>query len=330
MIKKFFNLIPDNDVAHIYIYGDIDDYEGKTEDIVSELLSIQGHYRSIVVHINSHGGEVYGGIAIVNAFKNSRAEIVIHIDGIAASMASVIALCGKPLYMSRYARLMLHNVKVGVFGSKEELRITIDEIDALETTLCDIVARRVGKSSDEIKALYFDGKDHWFTASEALALGLIDGIYDAEALPEDSSTDQIYKIFNNRLEQQTQTVNKMDITEFKKRKSFVNVSNDADILRVIDELEERVETFAKQEQEREEAEINGLLDDAVADERIKAPQRAQFYALLKADRENGAAVLRSLTPKKRVMNVLENREGNPDQGSAWDKRMESIRQKIKV
>jgi ATP-dependent protease ClpP protease subunit len=326
MAKKFFNLIPDNDVAHIYIYGDIDDYDGKTEDIVSELLSIQGHYRSIVVHINSHGGEVYGGIAIVNALKNSAADIVIHIDGIAASMASVIALCGKPLYMSKYARLMLHNVKVGVFGCKEELRITIDEIDALEMTLCDIIATRLGKTSDEVNALYFDGKDHWFTASDALDLGLIDGIYDADAIPENSNTEQIYKIFNNRLKQQTQTVNKMDITEFKKRKSFVNAANDADILRVIDELEERVETFEKKEQEREEAAINSLLDDAVADERIKTPQRAQFHALLKADRTSGEAILKSLTPKKRVMNMLASQEDRPT-GSAWDKRMEDIRKK---
>jgi ATP-dependent protease ClpP protease subunit len=328
MAKKFFNLIPKEDVAHIYIYGDIGDDDGKVEDIVSELLAVQGHYRSIIVHINSHGGEVYGGIAIVNAFKSSTADIVIHIDGIASSMASVIALCGKPLYMSKYARLMLHNVKVGVFGSKDDLRVTIAELDTLETTLCEIIAQRMGKTTEEIKGLYFDGKDHWFTAEEALSLKLIDGIYDAGAIPENSTPEQIYKIFNNRLETQTQNVNTMDITEFKKRKSFVNAANDEDILRVIDELEERVVTFERQEQEREEAEVNSLLDAAVADERIKTPQRAQFYALLKADRTNGEAILKSLTPKKRVMNMLGNHEGNA-QTSAWEARMEAIREKQK-
>ena len=55
------------------------------------------------VRINSNGGEVYSGIAIFNALKNSKADITIYVDGIAASMASVIALCGKPVQMSRYA-----------------------------------------------------------------------------------------------------------------------------------------------------------------------------------------------------------------------------------
>jgi ATP-dependent Clp endopeptidase proteolytic subunit ClpP len=332
MLKRFFNVIPGENV-HIYIYGNIDDYEGKAEDIASELLSIQNTYGSkIIVHINSLGGEVYSGIAIVNALKNSNANIVMYIDGIAASMASVIALCGKPLFMSRYARLMLHNVKVGVYGDKEDLRVTIDEIDNLENTLCEIIAGRIGKTPEEIKTAYFDGRDHWFTANEALGLGLIDGIYDVEAAPENSSNEQIYKIFNNRLK----NPNEMNIEEIKKRTSFVNAANDADVLRIIDgleveaarvpELTERISEFEKREKERDEAEVNTLLDAAIADERIKPPQRAQFYALLKADRANGEAVLKSLTPKKRVMNVLNPKTDEPA-ASAWDQRMEDIRKK---
>lgn len=335
MVKRFFNVVlpQSGSDTHIYLYGEIDDYEGKAEDIASELLSIQNTYGSkIVVHINSPGGEIYSGIAIVNALKSSNADIVMYIDGIAASMASVIALCGKPLYMSKYARLMLHNVKVGVYGDKEDLRVTIEEIEDLENTLCEIIAGRIGKTPDEIKTAYFDGRDHWFAATEAEALGLIDGIYDVDAIPDGSSTEQIYKIFNNRL-----NTNNMNIDEIKKRPSFVNVATDADILRVIDvleaeakrvpELTERINEFEKQEKERDEAEINTLLDAAVADERIKTPQRAQFYALLKADRTNGEEVLKSLQPKKRVMNVLNPKTDEP--ASAWDNRMEEIRKNNK-
>jgi ATP-dependent Clp endopeptidase proteolytic subunit ClpP len=335
MIKKFFNMIPNSNKACIFIYGDIGDYEGKAEDIVTELLEIQKQYHQVEVHINSNGGEVYSGIAIVNALKNSTADISIYVDGIAASIASVIALCGKPLYMSQYSRMMIHSIKVGVYGDKEDLRITIEEIESLENTLCDLIAGKMKKTPEEVKAIYFDGKDHWITASEALALGLIEGIYDVEALPEDSTTEQIYKIFNNRLDIQSQNLQAMNIDEFKKRPSFVNVANDADILRIVDGLETeaakvpalnaRIQVFENKEAEAATAAIEALLDTAIAEERIKQPQRAHFQALLKADPETAKALLDSLTPKKRVMNVLNT---TPETAvSAWDTQMDNIRKK---
>jgi ATP-dependent Clp endopeptidase proteolytic subunit ClpP len=334
MIKKFFNMIPNSNKACIFIYGDIDDYQGKAEDVVIELLEIQKQYQQVEVHINSNGGEVYSGIAIVNALKNSTADISIYIDGIAASIAAVIALCGKPLYMSQYSRIMIHSIKVGIYGDKKDLRITIEEIESLENTLCDLIAGKMQKTTEEIKTLYFDGKDHWITANEALALGLIEGVYDVEALPENSTTEQIYKIFNNRLETQSQNLQALNIDEFKKRPSFVNAVTDADILRIIDGLETeaakvpalnaRIQVFENKEVEAAAAAIEALLDTAIAEERIKQPQRAHFQALLKADPENGKAFLNSLPPKKRVMNILNNQAKTV---SAWEAQMENIRKK---
>jgi ATP-dependent Clp endopeptidase proteolytic subunit ClpP len=343
--KKFFNVIADAssyETAHIYLYGEIDDYEGKAEDIALELLSLQNTYGKIIVHVNSLGGEVYSGIAIVNALKNSKANIIIYIDGIAASMASVIALCGRPLYMSQYARLMLHNVKVGIYGDKEDLRITIEEVEGLENSLCEIIAGRIGKTPEEIKAMYFDGRDHWVTAREALAMRLIDGIYDVDApIATDSTTEQIYKIFNNKL----QNTDNMNIEEFRKRPSFVNAANDGDVLRIIDNLETEarkvpqlteqvtalegeVQAFRAKETAAVDAERTALLDAAIADERIKQPQRAHFDALLKADFANGKAVLESLPRKRRVVNML-GASGQLETESAWERRMSEIREKAK-
>ena len=88
--------------------------------------------RRIHVRINSNGGEVYSGIAIFNALRHSQADIRIYVDGIAASMASVIALCGKPVEMSKYARLMLHSVSGGCYGNKQDLQRCMEEIESLE------------------------------------------------------------------------------------------------------------------------------------------------------------------------------------------------------
>ena len=229
-MKKFFNIIPGKDACCILLYGDIGEYDSvRSGDIARELLEAEALSGKIDVRINSNGGEVYAGIAIFNALKNSKADITIYIDGIAASMASVIALCGKPVQMSRYARLMLHSVQGGCYGNKEEMQGCIREIESLEDTLCEMYAARMGKEKEEIRSLYFDGKDHWLRADEALALGLIDGIYDADPLPEDSTPEQVFQIFNNRL-QQPQNKSNMNLDELKKRPRFKNCVTDDDCL----------------------------------------------------------------------------------------------------
>ena len=149
-------MIPGTDACCILLYGDIGEYgDGvRSGDIARELLEAEALTGKVDVRINSNGGEVYSGIAIFNALKNSKADITIYVDGIAASMASVIALCGKPVQMSRYARLMLHSVQGGCYGNKDEMKNCIREIEALEDTLCEMYATRMGKARDEIRAMY--------------------------------------------------------------------------------------------------------------------------------------------------------------------------------
>ena len=215
-MRKFFNIIPGKDACCILLYGDIGDYDDvRSGDIARELLEAEAQSGRIDVRINSNGGEIYAGIAIFNALRNSKADITIYVDGIAASIACVIALCGKPVQMSRYARLMLHSVQGSCYGNKDEMLGCIREIESLEDTLCEMYAARMGRDKDEIRSLYFDGKDHWLRADEALALGLIDGIYDADPVPEDSTPDEVFQIFNNRLHK-PQNENNMNLDELKK------------------------------------------------------------------------------------------------------------------
>lgn len=152
-------------------------------------------------------------------------------------MASVIALCGKPVEMSKYARLMLHSVSGGCYGNKTELRRCLEEVEALENTLCEMYAPRLGTSVEEIRARYFDDADHWLKADEALSLGFIDGVYDADPVPEDSTPEQVYRIFNNRLEQPLNDT-QMNLEEVKKRPRFKDCATDSDVFRVMDALEE--------------------------------------------------------------------------------------------
>ena len=336
-------MIPGTDACCILLYGDIGEYgDGvRSGDIARELLEAEALTGKVDVRINSNGGEVYSGIAIFNALKNSKADITIYVDGIAASMASVIALCGKPVQMSRYARLMLHSVQGGCYGNKEEMRGCIREIESLEDTLCEMYAARMGKDKEEIRSLYFDGKDHWLRADEALALGLIDGIYDADPVPEDSTPEQVFQIFNNRL-QQPQNENDMNLDELKKRPRFTNCATDDDFLREIglleteagkvpslnaevDRLKGELKVFQDKAEADDAAARKQLLDTAEKDGRIDASTRPIYENLLAKDRENGEKALEKLSPKRRVMTDVRT---EPDNEGPWNKRMREIQEKL--
>lgn len=349
MNKRFFNVIPsENNTACVLLYGDIGDYgDNSSAEVVQELMELESIYTNIDIRINSMGGEVYTGLAIFNCIKKSKANIHLYIDGIAASMAAVIALCGKPLSMSKYARMMIHSVQGGAYGTKDDLSEMITQMASLEDSLAEIIAPRCGMTPDAVKATYFDGTDHWLNADQALALGLIDDIYDVigdyEPIPAGSTADQIYKIFNNRLNEQPKQITDMNLDELKKRPLFANCTSEAEVFAKIDlleqaaskvpDLEKKVadltaanKVFTDKAADEEKAQITAIVDKAINDKRIKETQREAFTSLLTNDRANGEAILNSLKPQKRVVDTLNTEE--PIVG-AWDKRIEEIKNNLK-
>lgn len=337
MNNGFMNIIRGEDSDAILIYGEIGDWgEVNPREIVTELLSAGYSGRRIDVRINSIGGDVMGGIAIFNLLRSSKADITIYIDGVAASMASVICASGKPVQMSRNGRMMIHSVQGGCWGTAGKLKETAAFIDELETTLADIYAARMGVSTEEVKARYFDGTDHWLTATEALALGLVDGIYDAEPLDADLKPIQVYEHYMNKYTNQfTQTDDEM--IEVRKKLGLPDTATEQEVLAKISEIEARSDSSAKdstiaeltnriaeyeqREAEAHEAEITALVDRAIAENRITEPQRAHFVAILKADRANGEAILKGIAPAKRAVTVV---NGTPPAETAWAKRQREI------
>lgn len=338
----FKNILNDN-TACLLLYGEISDEGGEgriaSRDIVNELMYLDGNYENLNIRINSIGGDVYPGIAIFNAIRGCKSNVTIYIDGIAASIAGVIALCGKRVEMSRYAQMMLHNVSGGCYGNKKDLQDMIATIVSLEDTLAEIIGSRSGKDKEAVKAAYFDGADHWLKADEALALGLIDAIYDVAAVPDGSTTDEIYRIFTNRLEleQQPQNPDKMKLEDFKKIPRFANCTDEAAVMTMLgetagkadkaDELEQENGELKEQLQQQETERIETAVTDAVTDGRIGADQKDTYKNILKADFKNGMTALRGLKPKKMLKDKLDNPA--PQGEGAWEKRQREIRESRK-
>ena len=198
---EFYNRLTEtSEKCTVYLYGEIGDTSGTvgSSEIATDIADACDTGKPIDVRINSNGGEVFAGIAIFNALRNCEGDVKIFVDGVAASMASVIALCGKHVEMSRYARLMIHRVSGSCFGNADDMQRCIDQLEEIEDTLCQMYAPKLGKTPEEIRATYFDGKDHWITAQEALRIGLINGIYDTETVPTGTRPEDIYNTFNNR------------------------------------------------------------------------------------------------------------------------------------
>jgi ATP-dependent Clp protease, proteolytic subunit ClpP len=337
--KKFFNIIPGDGEVAILLYGDVGD--GQRVDsgrVVAELMALQSQYSKIDVRINSRGGDVFNGIAIYNALRTSKADITVYIDGVAASIAGIIALCGKPLYMSPYAKLMLHSVSGGAWGNASDLRSMAEQMEVLQGDLAAMIAGRCGMDKEEVLAKYFDEKDHWLNANEALEMKLIDGIYDMDGEAVNAgSTDEIYTYFNNRLQTQPQNKgNEMALLETLKTgiPSFANLADENAVLAHVRELENKaakadalaqaVEGYKRKLQDVEDKEIAAVVDKAVAERRITAEQKDSFMALMKTDRENTEKLLASMKtqPSRRIVDVY--REGSASPANLADKSWDEL------
>ena len=335
--KKFFNIIPGDGEVAILLYGDVGD--GQCVDsgrVVAELMALQSQYSKIDVRINSRGGDVFSGIAIYNALRTSKADITVYIDGVAASIAGIIALCGKPLYMSPYAKLMLHSVSGGAWGNASDLRSMAEQMEVLQGDLAKMIAGRCGMDKEEVLAKYFDEKDHWLNANEALEMKLIDGIYDMDGEQVEAKTaDDLYAYFNNRLQVQPQNnENEMALLESLKSgiPSFANLADENAVLAHARELENKaakadalaqaVEGYKKKLQDVEDKEIAAVVDKAVAERRITAEQKDSFMALMKTDRENTEKLLASMKaqPSRRIADVYRENGGTPTAlaDMSWD------------
>lgn len=310
MGTKFFNIIPGRGEVTILLYGDIGDgHKVESGRVVSELLALQSNYNKIDVRINSNGGDVFSGIAIYNALKTSTANITIYIDGVAASIAAIIALCGKPLYMSPYAKLMLHSVSGGTWGNSSVLRKTADTMDSLQADLSRMIAGRCNMKPEDVAAQYFDEHDHWIDAKQALAMKLVDGIYDMET-PSSTpgTTEEIYNFFNNRLVEQPPKTNDMAlIDDIRSIPSFSDKADEGAIVAHIksltnsatraDALEKANEQYKARIEELEGKEAAAVIDKAVAEGKITKEQVPVFTNMMKSDRANTEALLATMKPQ---------------------------------
>ncbi len=200
--QTFFNVIelPNNE-ARIDIYGEVVPDDWRASDVDTSAVSFRnaikdlGEVDTLNVHINSPGGSVYDGVAIFNMLRQHKASVTVHIDGLAASIASVIAMSGDKVVMPSNSMMMIHNAMSVSMGNANDMRKMADDLEKInESVINSYIAKNPELDREYLKALMDD--ETWLTASEAYELGLVDVIDEPVAAVASIDKEQVNRFKN--------------------------------------------------------------------------------------------------------------------------------------
>ena len=278
MPQRWYDIKAQAGAAEIYIYGNIGDRWDEdgvvASSLVKEIAALNAD--SIDLRINSFGGSVPDGLAIYNALKSHRAQVVGHIDGVALSCAGYIAMAADTLIMAANAQLMIHAPWTMAGGNAKDLRDTADMLDKYAQGMAHGYAAKAGISHDDALALLTDGVDHWYTAKEALAAGFVDQI--GESLPVAASLAKSFDLsrFNPAASAAIPTQQEQTMPE----------ANQPAAVAAVRSKEDNLQIAAMFKPFTDRAAVAALKDDILIDPSISVEQaQAKLLAKLGEDHE---------------------------------------------
>lgn len=177
------------EAVNIQIYDEIssDDFWGDvvTAKAINDEI-VQANGKPLNIHINSYGGEVFEGFAIYNNLKSYTGRKVVYIDGIAASIASVIAMAGDEIYMNKASMLMIHNASGVAVGNAEEMKKVVNALEQINEVIRDVYKNRSNLDDEQLKQ--FMDNETYFTPQEAVQYGFADAMVDEDVSQESTAT----------------------------------------------------------------------------------------------------------------------------------------------
>ena len=293
----------DGKTAEVYMYGVIGaglDIDTNVVVAAIENLRKQG-CRNFKFYVNSEGGEVVQGCALFNYLDRTDIDVEWVIDGLAASMmAMLITNPRHKVSAARYAKLMYHRVQGSVYGNSAEVRSMAEMIDKFETSLIEMMARRMNEPVDEVRKEFFtDGLDHWMTAEEAKKRGLVDNIIEgrniAEPAADIKSAKAVFDFYNKQLLNIIKPNNNMSKAKIAKllNKAESEIETDEALEQAVEaqanentRLRNELQTektknagLEKKLKTMNEAKVKQLVDTAIAAKKIGEDERETYTKL---------------------------------------------------
>lgn len=158
------------DEAELFLYDEIGGWGTLAEDFIAELAAVTSP--KLRVRVSSPGGSVFEGISLANALRAHPADVTVQVDGIAASIASVIAMAGDRVVIQPQAMIMVHEAAGGCIGNAKDMQDMADLLSKISDNIAGAYAEKAGGDVAEWRQVMV--KETWYTAEEAVEAGLAD------------------------------------------------------------------------------------------------------------------------------------------------------------
>lgn len=333
-----FKVEKGKDKAVVTAYGYVGGYYLDYRNISAALDEIsQAGYKQIDIRLHTQGGDVFDGNLIYNFISSFNGTVDIYIDGIAASMGSIIALASPRVHIAENGFIMIHQPTAGGYGTAKNLIEAAKLLNSLEKNFTAKIAARMGKPADEIRSTYFDGSDHWIDADEAVALKLAVDKFESKNgnltfTKADAEREGLKAMFgkytavlenfnpNQIPEPDMKIVNmKLGLAENATEQEAVTAIEAT--LGKLQKAEASLKVYQDNEKAARTAEVKSLLDAAQADGKFEATQRSAWESSFEKDHESAKALLASIPKRTSAKDVVEGGKAHVDEKlltMSWD------------
>lgn len=315
------------------MYGDIcGGIDGSS--FAYEMQYLQDYAKFINVRINSCGGSVMDGYSIISAIKNSKIPVYTYIDGIAASIAAVIAMCGQEVSIMDFGSIMIHNPYSGDGDDTDDAVLSL-----IKDTLVTILKNNTDLSADELSVLM--DRETWISAKEAKKMGMVQEIISSKISTADkqaiedkqakSNVIDLYKIYNSILNKnKKETMIDNENTLIEEVNGSINVE---DLQKSLDEMKNEIESLKKEkealtlevnkfnsEKEAEKkAKVEELVNSYILSGKIKEDEKEMTIKMASFDFEGTKNMLDKIGSKtsNKISTTIKNESSNKDDKSTW-------------
>jgi ATP-dependent protease ClpP protease subunit len=176
----------DTDKPKLYVYDVIGGWDMDASSFVQAVHAVQAP--ALDLHVNSPGGFVFDAVAMFEALRGTPASVDVHIDGLAASAASFLAMAGSSVDIAKGGRMMIHDAAGATWGNAADMRDYADLLDSVSADISGFYADKAGGSPEMWRAAML--AETWYSADQAVDAGLADRVAGAEDKPAPDTAEE--------------------------------------------------------------------------------------------------------------------------------------------
>jgi len=288
-----FLLEKKNNKAILTVYGYVGGSYLDYRNVINAIAEISKEgYSQLDFHLHTYGGMVFDGNLIYNAIAGFKGEVDIYVDGVAASMGSIIMMAGTRIHIAENGFIMIHAPSGGAQGNAKDLEATAKLLRSIEKNFLKKLMERTGLTAKDV-AKWMDGTDYWFDADEAVELGLVNDTYaikttdsiqigkeEVQNLGAKGAFEKFAALADPITQPKKTQMDKKALIARYGLKSVTDASTDDEVMAAIDAKiqaeQEKAKTATDELAKTQKASIEASVDNAISSGKIKKEKREEY------------------------------------------------------